>query len=101
VTASRVYLRYHTLKQVITGSCIGVILGMAWYIAVWVLRRTGWVDWLLQWPVLEMLWFKDGDIGSLEHDLEQEWREWRRLHFKANGTSSQPMANGLTTKKKK
>jgi hypothetical protein len=24
-----------------------------------------------------MLWFKDGDIGSLEHDLYEEWMEWR------------------------
>jgi len=24
-----------------------------------------------------MFWFKDGDIGSLEHDLREEWEEWR------------------------
>lgn len=29
-----------------------------------------------------MLWFKDGDIGSLEHDLSEEWMVWRQLRDK-------------------
>ena len=45
-----------------------------------VLRFTGWVDWVLHIRVVQMLWFKDGDIGSLEHDLQEEWVEWRALH---------------------
>jgi len=60
-------------------------LGIAWYITVVVLRYLGAVDWVLQWRVVELLWFKDGDIGSLEHDLYEEWIEWRAQRTKEQG----------------
>ena len=85
VCTSRIYLRYHTLRQVLTGVGIGAILGIAWYITVVVLRTTGWVEWVLHMRVMEMLWFKDGDIGSLEHDLHEEWVEWRTRRNKEGG----------------
>ena len=78
VCLSRVYLRYHTPLQVAYGVLIGAILGVAWYLFVIILRKVEFVDWLLHWWVVEMLWFKDGDIGSLEHDLHEEWAEWRK-----------------------
>ena len=78
VCLSRIYLRYHTPLQVAYGVLIGAILGVAWYLFVIMLRKVGFVDWLLHWWVVEMLWFKDGDIGSLEHDLHEEWAEWRK-----------------------
>lgn len=80
VSMSRIYLRYHTPRQVAIGAGIGACVGVAWYIFVMILRYTGWVDWVLQIRAVEMLWFKDGDIGSLEHDLQEEWVEWRQLH---------------------
>ena len=82
VALSRMYLRYHTLPQVLIGVVIGALLGLAWYITVLILRVTRWVDWILHIRAVEMLWFKDGDIGSLEHDLHEEWVEWRKLHEK-------------------
>jgi len=78
VCLSRIYLRYHTPLQVLYGALIGAILGVAWYIFVVILRALGFVDWLLHVWFVEMLWFKDGDIGSLEHDLCEEWMEWRK-----------------------
>lgn len=78
VSMSRVYLRYHTPRQVAIGAGIGAVLGVAWYVFIMVLRYTGWVDWALRITPMEMLWFKDGDIGSLEHDLQKEWMEWRQ-----------------------
>jgi hypothetical protein len=32
-----------------------------------------------------MLWFKDGDIGSLEYDLQEEWIEWRKERNEKGG----------------
>jgi len=78
VCLSRIYLRYHTPLQVLCGVFIGATLGVAWYIFVIILRAVGFVDWLLHQWFVEMLWFKDGDIGSLEHDLCEEWVEWRK-----------------------
>jgi dolichyldiphosphatase len=80
VAYSRIYLQYHTPPQVLVGVAIGAILGLGWYAVVLLLRAVGVVDVILHLRVVEMLWFKDGDIGSLEHDLRGEWREWRRLH---------------------
>jgi len=80
VSMSRIYLRYHTPRQVAIGAGVGACLGAAWYLFVMLLRYTGWVDWVLRIRAVEMLWFKDGDIGSLEHDLQEEWMEWRQLH---------------------
>jgi PAP2 superfamily len=77
VCLSRIYLRYHTPLQVLCGVLIGATLGVAWYMFVILLRAVGFVDWLLHVWFVEMLWFKDGDIGSLEHDLREEWMEWR------------------------
>jgi dolichyldiphosphatase len=82
VCTSRVYLRYHTQRQVLTGAGVGVVLGISWYITVMILRWTGWVDWVLRLKVVEMLWIKDGDIGSLEHDLHEEWFKWRQRRDK-------------------
>ena len=80
VTASRVYLRYHTPRQVLIGAGVGAFLGLGWYLTVIVLRLIGWVDWILRFRIVEILWFKDGDIGSLEYDLQEEWTEWRENH---------------------
>jgi dolichyldiphosphatase len=79
VCISRIYLRYHTPRQVLFGVAIGAFLGVAWYIMVMILRMTGWVDWVLHLKAVELFWFKDGDIGSLEHDLREEWVEWRSV----------------------
>jgi dolichyldiphosphatase len=104
VSMSRVYLRYHTPRQVLIGVGIGAFLGLAWYITVMILRMTGWVDWILHVKVIEMLWFKDGDIGSLEHDLQQEWLEWRSQHLKHTISTKNTIIkgkNGITVKEKK
>lgn len=77
------YLRYHTLRQVLIGAGIGAFLGVGWYLTVILLRMAGWVDWILHLRIVEMLWFKDGDIGSLEHDLQEEWIEWRKEQDRA------------------
>jgi dolichyldiphosphatase len=78
VTMSRVYLRYHTPWQVAVGAGVGAILGLGWYLTVITLRAIGLVDWALHFPLVELLLFKDGDIGSLEHDLHEEWMEWKK-----------------------
>jgi len=80
VAYSRIYLQYHTFLQVVAGMGIGAVLGASWYGTVLALRASGVVDWILHLRIAELLWFKDGDIGSLEHDLREEWIEWRKSH---------------------
>jgi dolichyldiphosphatase len=85
VCISRIYLRYHTTRQVLFGTVFGIFFGLVWYIMNIILRATGFVEWVLHLQVMEMLWFKDGDIGSLEHDLHEEWIEWRQEQNKERG----------------
>lgn len=82
VCISRAYLRYHTTRQVLFGAGIGAFLGLVWYVVVLILRAVGLVESILHLQIVELLWFKDGDIGSLEHDLHEEWVEWRKARNK-------------------
>ena len=75
-----------------------MILGVAWYVIVGLLRVSGWIDWVLRIPVFEMLWFKDGDIGSLEHDLQQEWLVWKTQHSIQKSTTGPTQVMNGTTK---
>ena len=80
VSMSRIYLRYHTPRQVLCGGAIGVVLGISWHLVVVILRYFGVVDWILELWFVQIFWFKDGDIGSLEHDLYEEWMIWKKEH---------------------
>src|SRR5271169_4114430 len=51
VCMTRIYLRYHTARQVLCGGGIGVLLGLMWYLTVGTLRILGVVDWVLGLPI--------------------------------------------------
>jgi dolichyldiphosphatase len=77
VTASRVYLRYHTEKQVLVGAGFGVLLGIAWYLTVGFLRTTGWTDWALElWPLKAL---RIRDLVIVEDLPDAGWVRWREL----------------------
>lgn len=73
VCASRVYLAYHTEKQVYIGSSIGLIFGIVWYTVLEPLRRYGVVDLILDHPVARFFYLKDTTKRNV---LEDEWKEW-------------------------
>jgi len=79
VAASRVYLNYHTVRQVLVGYTAGLVCAAGWYVAtgwgreVVVMGRTGreWALWAGQ-----MLWIRD---RCLREDLVVEgWRGKRK-----------------------
>src|ERR1700760_191904 len=47
VAASRVYLNYHTPKQVCVGVAAGATFAVVWFLFTAYLRQYGWVDWTL------------------------------------------------------
>ena len=76
VAASRIYLSYHTPRQVLVGVLAGILVADVWFVATGLLRRRGWVDYLLGWQVCRMLRLRD---LCLEEDIwESGWREWDR-----------------------
>ena len=74
VAASRIYLNYHTLKQVLVGSGTGALTAIAWFLVTMLLRRQGWVDWYLDSKGARLLRMRDLVI---EEDMaEAGWEKW-------------------------
>lgn len=74
VCASRVYLSYHTVNQVLVGCFAGAITALAWFAVTGVARQCGWIQWALDRRELTMLRIRDLVI---EEDLaESGWERW-------------------------
>ncbi|KAJ2576571.1 hypothetical protein GGH19_002054 [Coemansia sp. RSA 1807] len=73
VVVSRVYLGYHTLRQVLAGVGVGVVAGIAWYQFVELVRRTGILDYALRSGICHWLLIRDSrnvtDIALVEYNL--------------------------------
>lgn len=85
VAASRIYLNYHTLKQVLVGCGAGAFSAVAWFVVMDLLRRQGWIEWTLDTQGARMLRMRDLVI---EEDLaEAGWEKWeaRRTEVGAYG----------------
>lgn len=71
---SRVYLEYHTSKQVVVGSAVGAACAVGWFVVIAVARQTGWLDWALDQPVSRLLRVRD---LAVEEDMCQAgWEKW-------------------------
>ena len=74
VAASRIYLSYHTAKQVLVGYGAGAFSAIAWFLVTTLLRRQGWVEWGLSTEGARLLRMRDLVI---EEDLaEAGWERW-------------------------
>ena len=79
VAVSRIYLNYHTPKQVLVGVGAGAISAVAYFILTTLLRRLGWVDWALELWVSRA--FRMRDLVVIEDLADAGWGRWeaRRL----------------------
>lgn len=59
VAFSRVYLLYHTPQQVLVGSILGLILGPLYFIIISIARDVGFIDWIIDWPIIKYFYVKD------------------------------------------
>jgi dolichyldiphosphatase len=59
VAHSRIYLNYHTRRQVIVGCAAGAACALGWFLATAVARRVGLVDWFLDIPLVKWLRMRD------------------------------------------
>ncbi|KAJ1665878.1 hypothetical protein GGF44_002953 [Coemansia sp. RSA 1694] len=76
VAASRVYLGYHSVPQVLAGAAVGLAAGLVWYLAVErVLYPSGLVEALLDTSVSRWLLLRDSrgvpDIALAEYRLSR------------------------------
>lgn len=77
VSFSRVYLFYHTDIQVLVGSSVGILAAFVWIFVVFTLRKTGIVDWVLDWPIIKWFYIKDTSLSSHSF-IKDEYKKWRK-----------------------
>ena len=90
VAASRVYLRYHTPKQVLAGAGAGVVFALGWFSATTCLRRLGVVDALLDDPWVRALRVRDLVVD--EDLVEAGWLRWQDRVASRRGFTSKDRA---------
>ena len=71
---SRIYLSYHTPKQVAVGLLAGSSFGLAYFVFVSWLRWSGWVEWALELGIVRMARMRD--LMCEEDLVEIGWRVW-------------------------
>ena len=75
VAASRVYLSYHTPRQVLVGSSAGISAAVLWFGVTSFVRREGWIDFILDTNLAQA--FRIRDL-MLDQDLvESGWVKYR------------------------
>jgi dolichyldiphosphatase len=80
VSASRVYLSYHTPRQVLAGSGVGFICACGWFVVTGLLRRSGWIDWVTESTLSRLLRIRDLVVS--EDLAEAGWQRWEAQRLK-------------------
>lgn len=80
VAWSRVYLGYHSPRQVLAGALVGALCAAAWFAATALLRRSGWLAWVLDTRPAAALRLRD--LAVHEDVCQAGWEKWRRLRPK-------------------
>src|SRR5699024_3048488 len=87
VAISRIYLNYHTPRQVLAGCAAGAVCAFTWFFITDFLRTHGWVDWMLDSSVAQTLRVRDLVVS--EDFAEGGWQRWKSKR-KLNNSSSVP-----------
>lgn len=74
VAASRVYLNYHTPKQVLAGWISGFVFALLWFAVTTWLRRSGVLDTVLDYRLVRMLRVRD--LVLSEDPAAAGWERW-------------------------
>jgi dolichyldiphosphatase len=85
VSWSRIYLSYHTSKQVLVGVAAGVFSAISWFLITAVIRQIGLLEWILdQYPTRL---FRMRDLVVEEDLCQAGWEKWEsnRISKQTNG----------------
>jgi|SRR5579862_2370495 len=102
VAASRVYLNYHTPKQVLVGFVAGIAFAVVWFTFTSILRRSGVLHAILDTDLLRMGRWRDLVV---EEDLQDsgwvKWEERRRKRSVPVESYKRDTGSGILEKKKR
>lgn len=74
VCASRIYLSYHTPKQVMVGAVAGAIFALLWFVSTTIIRKSGWLEWSLETQLARLVRMRDLIVTE---DLQDAgWARW-------------------------
>lgn len=94
VAVSRVYLSYHTPRQILAGVAAGVICAVFWFVVTWFLRTSGWIDWALDLELVRQMRIRDLVVN--EDLAEAGWQRWetkRTLRRRGHTDGSPPKSD--------
>ncbi|KAI0471938.1 PAP2 superfamily protein [Xylariaceae sp. FL0804] len=74
VAWSRVYLNYHTEKQVLVGSAAGAASALGWFVITAIMRQSGWLLWLMDTTIAR--WLRVRDLVVEEDLCQADWEKW-------------------------
>ncbi|CAG7554563.1 unnamed protein product [Fusarium equiseti] len=83
---SRVYLNYHTPKQVVVGCAAGAVSAVGWFIIVAVMRQTGWLGWALETSLARA--FRVRDLVVEEDMCQAGWEKWEERRVASQTTKN-------------
>jgi len=75
VAQSRIYLNYHTPKQVLVGCAAGALCAVGWFIVTSYLRHAGWTEWALDLDICR--YFRIRDLLVNEDLVDAGWERWQ------------------------
>jgi dolichyldiphosphatase len=80
VAASRIYLNYHTPRQVLAGCAAGFTCACVWFMFTSVLRSSGWIEWAMELTVSRLVRIRDLVVS--EDLAEAGWQRWEARRLK-------------------
>jgi len=94
VAWSRIYLSYHTPKQVAVGLLAGSVTAVGWFSVVAAVRQLGLLGWALEQPVVRL--FRMRDLVVEEDLCQAGWEKWetKKLDERKAGFSEMSNTNG-------
>lgn len=84
VSASRIYLNYHTPKQVLAGCAAGLVCACGWFMISSLLRNSGWIDWALDLTLARLMRIRDLVVS--EDLTEAGWQRWEARRKRRSDT---------------
>jgi dolichyldiphosphatase len=85
VAFSRIYLSYHTPKQVLVGCAAGAVFALVWFGFTAILRSEGWIWWALDTQLAK--WFRLRDLVIEEDLVDSGWARWMDRKAKRDASS--------------
>jgi dolichyldiphosphatase len=85
VSWSRIYLSYHTPKQVMVGVLAGAFSAVSWFLVTTIVRKIGLLEWILEQYPTRL--FRMRDLVVEEDLCQAGWEKWenKRMSKHTNG----------------